>query len=277
MSAKLVLVATPIGNLSDMTFRAVETLKAASVIACEDTRHTRKLLNHFEVRDVPVIAVHEHNEAAQAQTIVERIRNGETVALVTDAGLPGISDPGERVVAAVAAAGLPVSAVPGASAGVTALAISGLPTSRFVFEGFLPRKGSERASRLQALATEQRTIVLYESPQRLSSTAEALRGVCNGERPVVLVRELTKMYEEVWRGTLDDFVTHLDGVTVKGECVLILQGAAERAAADDETITMALADALAEGLTKKDAVAMVADRLGVPKNRVYDLSTGAGK
>jgi 16S rRNA (cytidine1402-2'-O)-methyltransferase len=189
----LVLVATPIGNLGDMSFRAVETLKSANVIACEDTRHTRKLLNHFEINGVPVMAVHEHNEAAQAEAIVERVCSGETVALVTDAGMPGISDPGERVVAAVVKAGFKVSAVPGASAGIMALAISGLPTDRFVFEGFLPRKGAERTARLRELATETRTSVFYESPNRVAATAEAFREVCDGDRRIAFARELTKL------------------------------------------------------------------------------------
>jgi 16S rRNA (cytidine1402-2'-O)-methyltransferase len=265
---KLVLVATPIGNLGDMTFRAIETLKAADVIACEDTRHTRKLLNHFDIGGVPVIAVHEHNEASQAQAIVERVRNGETVALVTDAGMPGISDPGERVVAAVADAGLDVSAMPGASAGITALAISGLSTDRFVFEGFLPRKGAERTDRLRSLATETRTSVLYESPNRVLATAQALREVCGGERQIVLVRELTKLYEEVRRGSIDDLVAHLDGSTLKGECVLVLGGAATSAEVSDDDIRRLLDAAVDAGLTKRDAITKVSADLNVPKNRV---------
>jgi 16S rRNA (cytidine1402-2'-O)-methyltransferase len=274
VTGKLVLVATPIGNLGDMTVRAVEVLKSADVIACEDTRHTRKLLNHFEISGVAVMAVHEHNEAAQAEAIVERIHQGEMVALVTDAGMPGISDPGERVVAAVAAAGLEVSATPGASAGITALAISGLPTERFVFEGFLPRKGSERTVRLQALVAEMRTTVFYESPSRVLATAQALRDVCGGERRIAFVRELTKLYEEVWRGTLDGLIAHLDGTTVKGECVLVLAGAGAGEIVDvgDDVIRERLDGALASGLTKRDAITKIAADLNLPKNRVSAIA-----
>lgn len=277
MTGVLVLVATPIGNLGDMSFRAVETLKSADVIACEDTRHTRKLLNHFEINGVPIMAVHEHNEASQAQAIVERVNNGETVALVTDAGMPGISDPGERVVKAVADAGLKVSAVPGASAETMAVAISGLSTERFVFEGFLPRKGADRTSRLKALTAETRTTVFYESPNRIAVTAQAFREVCGGDRRIAFARELTKLYEEVWRGTLDELIAHLEGRTVKGECVLVLAGAAEQADVDDETIHAALTEALAAGATKRDAIAQVMEDLNLPKNRVYEVSTRIGK
>lgn len=272
MTGSLILVGTPIGNLGDMTFRAVETLKSADVIACEDTRHTRKLLNHFDIRDVPVIAVHEHNEAAQAERIVERVRNGETVALVTDAGMPGISDPGERVVKAVADAGLSVSAAPGPSAETMAVAISGMSTERFVFEGFLPRKGAERTARLQALTHETRTCVFYESPNRIEATAQAFRDVCGGERRIAFARELTKMYEEVWRGTLDELIAHVDGKDVKGECVLVLEGASEKIV-DDGAIVAALQAALATGQSKRDAIAAVAADLNIAKNRVYDLAT----
>lgn len=269
----LVLVATPIGNLGDMTFRAVETLKNADVIACEDTRHTRKLLNHFDIRGVSVIAVHEHNEAQRAQAIVERVRNGETVALVTDAGMPGISDPGERVAAAVAEAGLKVSAVPGASAGIMALAISGLSTDRFVFEGFLPRKGAERVTRLRALAVEQRTTVFYESPNRVLTTIESIRDVCGGDRRVAIARELTKLYEEVWRGTLVECVEHLTGLPLKGECVIVLEGAIAPAAPDDEAIRAHLKGLIESGATKRDAIAQTAADLKVSKNHVYDIAS----
>jgi 16S rRNA (cytidine1402-2'-O)-methyltransferase len=254
-----------------MSFRAVEMLKSASVIACEDTRHTRKLLNHFDIRDVPVVAVHEHNEAQRASEMVERIGNGETVALVTDAGMPGISDPGSRAVAAVAAAGLTVTAVPGASALTMAVAISGLPTERFVFEGFLPRKGSERSARLRLLATETRTTVFYESPNRVLATLQAIRDVAGGDRRVALCRELTKLYEEVRRGALDALIAELGDVDLKGECVLVLEGAAEREV-DDDAIRAFLAEVLATGVSKRDAIAHTVEALDVAKNRVYDIA-----
>lgn len=275
MSGSLVLVATPIGNLGDISFRATETLRTADVIACEDTRHTRKLLNHLEIRSVPVMAVHEHNEVGAAAELVDRIANGETVALVTDAGMPAISDPGERVVAAVAAAGLRVSVIPGPSAVPAALAISGLPTERFCFEGFLPRKASDRKERMAALVTEARTSVLYEAPHRLGSTVRDLCSACGESRRVVLVRELTKLYEEVWRGTLGELSHRLEAQTVKGECVLVLDGAPLLSTVEvtDDEIIAALKAELAQGASRRDAAATVTERYSQPKRRIYDLAT----
>lgn len=266
------LVATPIGNLGDLSPRAVETLKSASVIACEDTRHTRKLLNHAGISGVPVIAVHEHNEAGAAEDIVNRIQAGQTVAMVTDAGMPAISDPGERVVAAVAAAGLRVTVIPGASAMPAALAISGLPTDRFCFEGFLPRKVSERTARLRLLATEPRTSILYEAPHRLAAAVEELVLACGNDRRIVLVRELTKLHEEVWRGTCAGLALRLSASAVKGECVIVLEGAPLLKEATDADLVSALQEALSEGQTKRDAITAVSDNYAVPRNHVYDLA-----
>jgi 16S rRNA (cytidine1402-2'-O)-methyltransferase len=273
MSGALVLVGTPIGNMGDLSPRARDALTNADVIACEDTRRTGRLLELSGVGRRPMLVINDHTEAAQVREVVERVARGERVAVVTDAGMPGISDPGERLVRAVAAAGHPVEVVPGPSAVVSALVVSGLPAGRFVFEGFLPRKGSGRSARLRALAEEPRTAVLYEAPHRVAATIADLAEACGTSRRVALVRELTKLHEEVWRGTLDDAVGYLDQVQPRGEYVVVLEGAPEAPDADDDAIVGALAQARASGSSTKDAVAAVADLLGVSKRRVYDLAT----
>jgi 16S rRNA (cytidine1402-2'-O)-methyltransferase len=270
VTGQLVLVATPLGNMADLQPRAISVLASADVIACEDTRMTGKLLQLAGVGSRPLIAVHEHNEASMIGAILERLGRGETVALVTDAGLPGISDPGERVVRAAAESGFTVSVVPGPSAAVAALVISGLPTGRFVFEGFLPRKGGERASRLSAVADETRTIVLYEAPHRIRATLGDLARACGGDRRVVLVRELTKLHEEVWRGTLGT-VDRIEAEP-RGEYVIVLEGAPEAPPVTDEAIEATLAGWLAGGADRKTAVAEVAASMDVPKRRVYEAA-----
>ena len=266
----LVLVPTPLGNLADLAPRAAAALAEADVVACEDTRHTAKLLGLVGIRANRLVAVHEHNEAAMAEVIAEWVRLGQTVALVTDAGLPGISDPGERVVRVVAESGLRVSVIPGPSAGVAALVVSGLPTSRWVFEGFLPRKGTQRTRQLAAIADEARTVVLYEAPHRLRATLAALVDVCGPDRRVVLVRELSKLHEEVWRGTLAAACERAGDP--RGEHVIVLDGAPAPAAATEEAIETALTRELAGGGDRRAAVAAVAARLDVPKSRVYDVA-----
>jgi 16S rRNA (cytidine1402-2'-O)-methyltransferase len=270
--AALVLVATPIGNLADLAPRAVEALRSADVIACEDTRHTRRLLDHAGVQPHRLIAVHDHNEADQVRTILSLLERGNRVAMVTDAGTPGISDPGQRVVSAVAASGYRVEVVPGPSAVIAALVVSGLPTHRFTFEGFLPRKGSERSRRLATIAEAGCTTVLYEAPHRLVRTLNDLMETCGPLRQVALVRELTKLYEEVWRGSLRGAVEHLQDVAPRGEYVVVLGSAPPRSHVDDEDITDALHERLAAGETRRDAVADVASTLAVSKRRVYDLA-----
>jgi 16S rRNA (cytidine1402-2'-O)-methyltransferase len=271
---RLVVVATPIGNLGDLSPRAVEALAGADVIACEDTRRTRALLTAAGVRAPRLLAVHDANEAERAGAVVALLDGGAAVALVSDAGTPAVSDPGQRVVAAAVAAGHPVTVVPGPSAAIAALVASGLPTDRFVFEGFLPRKGAERGRRLAATAAEQRTVVLYEAPHRVARTAADLAAACDPDRPVTLARELTKVHEEVWRGTLRDLVARVAEVAPRGEHVLVLGGAAEAAAAGDADIEAALADRLAAGDDRRAAVAAVTAALGVPRRRVYELSLG---
>jgi 16S rRNA (cytidine1402-2'-O)-methyltransferase len=274
MSGALVLVATPIGNLDDLSPRAVATLAAADVVVCEDTRRTGRLLAAAGVSARRLLAVHDHNEAGQVGTVLDRLAAGETVAVVTDAGMPGISDPGERLVRAAAAAGHVVQVVPGPTAAVAGLVASGLPTGRFVFEGFLPRSGSGRRGRLEALAGERRTMVLYEAPHRVARTLADLAAALGGDRRVALARELTKLHEETWRGSLADAVARCDEVEPRGEYVVVVEGAPEPEVASDDVLTEAVASLVAAGLSTRDAVAEVAADYGVPKRRVYSLATG---
>ena len=269
----LVLIGTPIGNLGDLAPRAVEELARADVVACEDTRRTGKLLQHVGVRAPRLLVVNEHTEERVVAQVIDRLAAGERIAVVTDAGMPGISDPGERLVRAVSAAGYVVEVVPGPSAAITALVASGLPAGRFVFEGFLPRKGAGRAERLALLAPEPRTIILYEAPHRLARTLADLAAVMGEERRIVLARELTKLHEELWRGGLGDAVALVAHHEPRGEYVLVLDGAPASVAADDDELLAALARHRGAGSSTKDAVAAVADELGVPKKRVYALAT----
>jgi 16S rRNA (cytidine1402-2'-O)-methyltransferase len=268
---RLVLVGTPIGNLGDLSPRAASVLASADVIACEDTRITRKLLSHEGITPRRLIAVHAHNEAAATADVVKLVQSGATVAVVTDAGLPGISDPGERLVRAATSAGLKVDVVPGPSAALAALVASGLPTDRFCFEGFLPRRGAERAARLAAIAVEPRTVVLFESPRRVRQTVVNLASVCGPSRPIVIGREMTKLHEEVWRGTMQQAVTWLSSMEPRGEYVLVVGGASSVPTVDDSEIESTLSDRLVAGDDPKTAVALVAGALGVPKRRVYDV------
>lgn len=267
MTGRLVLVATPLGNMGDLSARAHEVLAGADAIACEDTRRTGRLLSLAGIAAPRLLAVHDHNEASMVPVVVARLERGETVALVSDAGMPAISDPGERLVRAAVAAGIDVSVVPGPSAAVSALVISGLPADRWVFEGFLPRKGGDRTRRLATLANEPRTVVLYEAPHRLVATLGDLSRVCGADRQVVLVRELTKLHEEVWRGSLQAAV-ELDR-TPRGEYVLVLAGAPPRGEVTDEEIEDALQ---AFDGDRRSAVAATATDLGVPKHRVYNAA-----
>lgn len=268
----LIIVATPIGNLGDLSPRATHALASADAIACEDTRHTRKLLTHAGIEGVPLIAVHEHNEREQSRALVARAAGGQRIAVVTDAGTPGISDPGERLVAEAIAAGVNVEVVPGPSAVVAALVVSGLSTERFVFEGFLPRKGRDRRERIEVIATDDRTVVLFEAPHRLEATLADLGAACGDARRVALARELTKRFEEVWRGTLGEALAHAREVDARGEFVVVLEGAPTRPPAGDDLISEALVGELAAGATRKDAVAAVAAALEVSKRRVYEVA-----
>ena len=219
----LYIVGTPIGNLEDITYRAVRVLQNVDLIAAEDTRHTGKLLHHFQVK-APQISYHDHNRHSRHPEILEHLTAGKAIALVTDAGMPGISDPGYELVIACIEANIPVVPIPGVSAVTTAVSASGLPSDRFIFEGFLPVKGQERISRLDSLASEARTIIIYESPHRLQQTIKDLTKVLGIERKIVLARELTKLYEEFWRGTLEEAATQLKNKEPQGEYTLLVAG-----------------------------------------------------
>jgi 16S rRNA (cytidine1402-2'-O)-methyltransferase len=270
----LVLVGTPIGNLGDLSPRAVDVLRTADVIAAEDTRRTRALLSHAGIRAGRRLrAVHARNEGAAADRIVGEIRGGDRVAVVTDAGMPGISDPGAELVRACIDAGLPVEAVPGPSAAITALVLSGLPSDRFVFEGFLPRKGRARAERIAALAEEPRTTVLFEAPNRMRATVADLAAACGPQRAVAVTRELTKAFEDVWRGTLGAAVQHVERTEPRGEHVVVVGPAPERAPPGDAEVDAAVRAALADGRSARDAASDVANALGVSRRRAYEAAT----
>ncbi|MBL8778126.1 MAG: 16S rRNA (cytidine(1402)-2'-O)-methyltransferase [Acidimicrobiales bacterium] len=268
----LILVATPIGNLGDLAPRAVEALASADVVACEDTRRTGRLLEHAGVRAPRLLVVNDHTEPTQVRTVLDLLDAGRRVAVVTDAGTPGISDPGERLVAAAANAGHVVEVVPGPSAAIAALVASGLPAGRFCFEGFLPRKGSGRRERLVALASEPRTMVFYEAPHRVVRTLADLAEALGPARRVTIARELTKLHEELWRGSLEGAHAWAEEHPPRGEFVLVVAGAPAAAPAEDADIVAALEAELAGGASKRDAAANVAAALGVAKRRAYDLA-----
>jgi 16S rRNA (cytidine1402-2'-O)-methyltransferase len=268
----LVLVGTPIGNLADLPPRAVTALAAADAICCEDTRRTGRLLEHAGVVRPPLIVVNDHTEVRAIAGVLQRLGRGERVVVVSDAGMPGVSDPGERLVRAAVDAGHPIEVVPGPSAAITALVTSGLPTGRFVFEGFLPRKGSGRTSRLTELATEARTIVLYEAPHRLVRTLTDLVATLGDGRRASIGRELTKLHEEHWRGTLAEALAWASDHQPRGELVVVIDGAPPPAAVDSEHLEAALSAALDRGASPRDAAAAVARDLGVPKRRAYELA-----
>jgi 16S rRNA (cytidine1402-2'-O)-methyltransferase len=268
-----VLVGTPIGNLGDLSPRAVEALTTADTIACEDTRRTRALLSHLGLPAARrLLAVHDHNEAAEVAGVLARLDKGQQVVVVTDAGMPGISDPGERLVAAAAAAGHAVEVVPGPSAMIAALVVSGLPTSRFCFEGFLPRKGSARSRRLIEVSADQRTTVIFEAPHRIRQTIADLAEAAGGLRRVALVRELTKLHEEIWRGSLAGAAEHLATKEPRGEFVVVLDGAPPPEPAGESDVEAALRARLDAGADKRSAIAEVTAALGVPKRLVYDIA-----
>lgn len=275
---ELILVATPIGNLGDLSPRAIEVLRVADAIACEDTRHTRKLLSAAAIEGKRMLAVHEHNEHHAANGIVELLARGLCVALVTDAGMPAISDPGERVVAAVVAAGYRVSCIPGPNAALTALAISGLPTARFSFEGFLPTKGPERHSRLHATAASPETVILFEAPHRLIRTLTELSGCCGPDRMISVSRELTKRFEETRRGTLGEVLValgHGEAAEPRGEYVIVVAGrgsTGDVSPVDDDAVRAMLATERERGSRTKEAVDAVAAATGLPRRHVYSLA-----
>jgi 16S rRNA (cytidine1402-2'-O)-methyltransferase len=270
----LVLIGTPIGNLADLAPRAADVLRAADVIACEDTRRTRRLLSHLGIpAGGRLRAVHEHNEMEAAVAIVEDVRAGKTVAYATDAGMPTVSDPGAVLVRACRDAGLPVEVMPGPSAVTTALALSGFPADRFVFEGFLARKGQERAAQLGGIAAEPRTVVLFEAPGRVAATLADLARACGDDRRVWVGRELTKRFEESFTGDLATATERARADEPRGEHVLVLAGATgERPALTADALDAAVGAALERGLSARDAAAEVAALLGAPKRDAYEAA-----
>ena len=275
MAGILYLVPTPIGNLGDVSLRARQTLENADFIAAEDTRVSLKLLNHLEIKK-PLVSYYEHNKTFKGGRIVERILAGETCALVSDAGSPAISDPGEDLVKECAAAGITVCAIPGPCAAITALSISGQSTGRFCFEGFLSMSKKSRREHLSSLRAEKRTMIFYEAPHKLMNTLEDMVEVFGAERPVSFCRELTKLHEEVLRTTLGQAIVHFTETPPKGEFVLVVAGAPEEAK-EIPTATDAAGrvnELISQGLSRKDAIKQTAQELGLPKNAVYAAALG---
>ncbi len=270
---QLYLVPTPIGNLEDMTFRAIRILQTVDLIAAEDTRHTGKLLQHFAIT-TPQISYHDHNRHSRLPSLLEHLQSGKTLALVTDAGTPGISDPGAELVAACIAEQIGVIPLPGATALTTALIASGLATERFVFEGFLPTKGALRQERLVELQAEYRTILLYEGPHRLLTTLQDLATHLGPDRQVVTARELTKLHEEFWRGTLAQSLEHYQDHTPKGEFVLAIAGQPSQASPSysPATLKQELQDLLVQGMSRSQASRHLADVTQLPRRQLYQLT-----
>lgn len=275
MAGMLYLCATPIGNLEDMTFRAVRILKEVDLIAAEDTRNSIKLLNHFEI-STPMTSYHEYNKYEKGRRIVEKIHEGKNVALITDAGTPGISDPGEELVRMCVEAGINVTSLPGAAACITALTISGMPTRRFAFEAFLPSEKKERDSVLEGLKRETRTIILYEAPHRLVKTLGLLSEYL-GERRVSICRELTKRHETVFRSTLPEALEYYKVNTPRGECVIVIEGLSrdeiereEKEKWQNKSIEEHLQYYLSRGMDKKEAMKQTAKDRGVQKREIYN-------
>lgn len=267
MSA-LILVATPIGNMGDLSQRARDALATADLVCCEDTRRTGLMLHNLGI-DATLMRVDEHAEHDAIPRVLDALRDGRTVCLVSDAGTPGISDPGLRLVAAAIENGFTVSAIPGPAALIMALVISGLPAQRFVFEGFLERRGKERTAQLSFVARHPYTVVMYEAPHRLVRTLEDLASMCGGERRVAVCRELTKMHEEVWRGVLAAACTHFTINDPKGEFVIVLEGAPAANPATREEIEVRLRELLASGMHTKDIAKIAGNEFGLPAKDIY--------
>ena len=273
MAGMLYLVPTPIGNLGDISIRCKETLEQADFIAAEDTRVTMKLLNHLGIKK-SLVSYFEHNKAAKGNVILDRIIAGETCALVSDAGSPAISDPGEDLVKQCAEAGITVCAIPGPCAVITALSISGQSTGRFCFEGFLSTAKKSRREHLESLVEETRTMIFYEAPHKLLATLEDMSAVFGGDRPISLCRELTKLHEEVVRTTLAQAISKYTEQPPRGEFVLVVAGAAakEKDEATAEDAAAHVAVLMEQGLSRKDAIKQTAKDLSLPKNVVYDAA-----
>jgi 16S rRNA (cytidine1402-2'-O)-methyltransferase len=270
MPSILYIVATPIGNLEDITLRALRVLKEVDVIAAEDTRHTQILLSHHDIH-TPLTSYHEHNEKTKAPELITRLARGQNIALVSDAGTPAISDPGFRLVVQAIRAGVRIIPIPGASALTAVLSASGLPTDRFIFEGFLPAKKKQRRERLQALRDETRTLIFYEAPHRLK---DALDDICEllGNRDAVLAREVSKIHEEFIRGPVSDLVHALGGGNIRGEVTLLISGSSGESRVDDDLLKAEIRELEGKGLRIKEIAEVLGEKFGYPKKEIYRLA-----
>ena len=275
---KLFLVPTPIGNLKDITLRALEVLKSVDIIAAEDTRQSLKLLNHFEIKK-SLISYHQHNEQGKSEEIIDRLERGENIALVTDAGTPGISDPGAVIVSRCIEKQIPFEVLPGATAITTALVYSGLDTTKFIFRGFIPRETKERKILLEEIKDVKESIIIYESPNRLLSTLDLIYNNL-GNRKIAVCRELTKLHEEIVRGSIDEVIKTFEERTIKGEFVLVIQGKQQEMIEEENrkkwenlTIREHILYYIENGSSKKDAIKLVAKDRNVPKGEIYKYST----
>ncbi|MGK7923580.1 MAG: 16S rRNA (cytidine(1402)-2'-O)-methyltransferase [Trichodesmium sp.] len=271
-SGTLYIVGTPIGNLEDITFRAVQTLQKVDLIAAEDTRHTGKLLQHFQIK-TPQLSYHQHNEQSRIPELIEKLNQGKTIAIVTDAGMPGISDPGYELVKACVEANISVVPIPGVTAIITGLSASGLPTNKFIFIGFLPTKIKLRQEQLEQLSNSLETIVLYESPYRLLESLEDLAKILGRDRKIVLARELTKLHEEFWRGTVGEAIIHYQNNQAKGEFTIVIAGAEpELQVLSEDTIKQELQELFAQGISRSQASRQLAEKINLSRRKIYQIA-----
>jgi 16S rRNA (cytidine1402-2'-O)-methyltransferase len=270
MTGTLYVVATPIGNLEDITLRAIRVLKEVDLIAAEDTRHTQILLSHYDIR-TPVTSYHEHNERAKAKPLVERLVRGGNIALLSDAGTPAISDPGYRLVVEAVRAGVRIIPLPGPSALAAVLSASGLPTDRFIFEGFLPAKKQERKKKLRALRNETRTLILYDAPHRLKESLVDMQEIL-GDREIVIGREITKVHEEFLRGTIGEIIERLADREVKGEITVVVHGSTEGTNVSDAELQDEIGRLVAEGMRVKEIAEIIGERHQLSKREIYQLA-----
>ncbi|TAE59448.1 MAG: 16S rRNA (cytidine(1402)-2'-O)-methyltransferase [Nostocales cyanobacterium] len=268
----LYIVGTPIGNLEDMTFRAVRILQSVDMIAAEDTRHTGKLLQHFQIK-TPQISYHEHNRNSRIPEIIEQLKYGKAIALVSDAGMPGISDPGYELIKNCVDTGIDIVPIPSATAAITALSASGLPTNRFIFDGFLPAKSQQRQEYLETLLTETRTLVFYESPHRLRETLQDLGDILGGDRQIVIARELTKLYEEFWRGRIEEAIAHYQQKEPQGEYTLLVAGTEpSQPQITEAELKAELLAMMKQGISRSQASRQLAKEISISRNKLYQLA-----
>ena len=271
-SGTLYIVGTPIGNLEDTTFRAIKTLQEVDLIAAEDTRHTSKLLQHFQIL-TPQLSYHQHNEQSRIPELIEKLNQGKAIALVTDAGMPAISDPGYELVKVCVEANISVVPIPGVTANITALCASGLPTNKFIFIGFLPTKIKLREEQLEKLSNSLETVVLYESPYKLLQTLEDLAKMLGGNRKIVLARELTKLHEEFWRGTVGQAIIYYQNNQPKGEFTLVIAGAEpELPVLSEDTIKQELQELFAQGISRSQASRQLSQKINLSRRKIYQIA-----